>query len=93
MSGAKQPSFCGAVARAPLIGVKFGGFDEGLIGSRSKMGKLQFVSRLTLVTGFAKLSLNERDPEYWRGLGPLRSVRIPSLLCPNLLHKLVYGDL
>ena len=41
MRGAKQPSFCGAVARASLIGVKFGGFDEGLIGSRSKMGKLQ----------------------------------------------------
>ena len=29
---AKQVRFCGAVARALLIGVKFGGFCEGLIG-------------------------------------------------------------
>ena len=33
MMGAKQMKFCGAVARALLIGVKFGGFDEGLTGS------------------------------------------------------------
>ena len=42
-----------------------------------------FASRLTPAKGFAKLSLRERDPEYWRGLGPLRSVRIPSLF---LIH-------
>ena len=48
MMGAKQMRFCGAVARAPLIGVKFGGFDEGLIGSRSKMGKLQVSAALPL---------------------------------------------
>ena len=41
--------FCGAVARAPLIGVKFGGFDERLIGSRSKMGKLQNLHPLALM--------------------------------------------
>ena len=32
MMGAKQKKFCGAVARALLIGVKFGGVNEGLIG-------------------------------------------------------------
>ena len=30
-----------AVARALLIGVKFGGLDEMRVGSGSKMGKLQ----------------------------------------------------
>ncbi len=32
MIGAKQMRFYGAVARALLVGVKFGGFGEGLIG-------------------------------------------------------------
>ena len=32
MMDAKQMKFCGAVARALLIGVKFGGFREGMIG-------------------------------------------------------------
>ena len=41
MRGAKQPSFCGAVARALLIGVKFGELNGVRIGSGSKMGKLQ----------------------------------------------------
>jgi len=31
MTGAKQMKFCGAVAKALLIGVKFGGFGEGRI--------------------------------------------------------------
>ena len=41
MVGAKQRKFCGAVARALLIGVKFGELNEVRIGSGSKMGKLQ----------------------------------------------------
>ena len=43
MMGAKQMKFCGAVARALLIGVKFGGLNGVRIGSGSKMGpgKLQ----------------------------------------------------
>ena len=41
MMGAKQMKFCGAVARALLIGVKFGELDWVRIGSGSKMGKLQ----------------------------------------------------
>ena len=41
MSGAKQPAFCGAVARALLIGVEIGGLDGMRVGSGSKMGKLQ----------------------------------------------------
>ena len=43
MMGAKQMKFCGAVARALLIGVKFGGLNGVRIGSGSKMGKLQLV--------------------------------------------------
>ena len=39
--GAQQMKFCGAVARALLIGVRFGGLDGVRVGSRSKMGKLQ----------------------------------------------------
>ena len=41
MMGAKQMKFCGAVARALLIGVKFDGLNGVQIGSGSKMGKLQ----------------------------------------------------
>jgi len=47
MMGAKQMKFCGAVARALLIGVKFGGLGGVRIGSRSKMGKLQTARALT----------------------------------------------
>ena len=36
--GAEQMKFCGAVARALLIGVKFGGLNVVRIGSRSKNG-------------------------------------------------------
>ena len=43
MVGAKQRKFCGAVARALLIGVKFGELNEVRIGSGSKMGKLQLL--------------------------------------------------
>ena len=43
MKGAKQMEFCGAVARALLIGVKFGELNEVRIGSGSKMGKLQTI--------------------------------------------------
>ena len=39
--GAEQMKFCGAVARALLIGVKFGGLNVVQIGSRSKMVILQ----------------------------------------------------
>ena len=38
MMGAKQMKFCGAVARALLIGVKFGGLNGVRIDSGSKMG-------------------------------------------------------
>ncbi len=41
MMGAKQMKFCGAVARALLIGVKFGELNGVRIGNESKMGKLQ----------------------------------------------------
>ena len=41
MMGAKQMKFCGAVARALLIGVKFGELNGVRIGNGSKMGKLQ----------------------------------------------------
>ena len=41
MMGAKQMKFCGAVARALLIGVKFGGLNVVRIGSGSKMVILQ----------------------------------------------------
>ena len=41
MMDAKQMKFCGAVARALLIGVKFGELNGVRIGSGSKMGKLQ----------------------------------------------------
>ena len=34
MVGAQQMKFCGAVAGALLIGVKFGSFGEGLISRR-----------------------------------------------------------
>lgn len=40
MMGAQQMKFCGAVARALLIGVKFGGLGGVRIGG-SKMGKLR----------------------------------------------------
>ena len=45
MMGAKQPAFCGAVARALLIGVEIGGLDGMRVGSGSKMGKLQYLCR------------------------------------------------
>ena len=45
MMGAKQMKFCGAVARALLIGVKFGELNGVRIGNGSKMGKLQIVRR------------------------------------------------
>ena len=41
MMGAKQMKFCGALARALLIGVKFGGLNGVRIGNGSKMGKHQ----------------------------------------------------
>jgi hypothetical protein len=41
MMCAKQMKFCGALARALLIGVKFGELNGVRIGSGSKMGKLQ----------------------------------------------------
>ena len=44
MMGAEQMKFCGAVARALLIGVKFGGLDGIWIGCGSKLGKLQIVA-------------------------------------------------
>ena len=47
MVGGKQMKFCGAVARALLFGVKFGGFGEGLIGRSQIMDKLQFRGRVT----------------------------------------------
>ena len=47
MMDAKQMKFCGAVARAPLIGVGFGGLDGVRVGSGSKMGKLQWLVALT----------------------------------------------
>ena len=46
MMGAKQMKFCGAVARALLIGVEFGGLGRMRIGSGSKMGKLQAFAHL-----------------------------------------------
>ena len=41
MMGEKQMKFCGAVARALLIGVKFGELNGVRIGNGSKMRKLQ----------------------------------------------------
>ena len=45
MMGAKQKKFCGAVARALLIGVEFGELNGVRIGSGSKMVKLQTSTR------------------------------------------------
>ena len=64
MMGAKQMKFCGAVARALLIGVKFGGLNGVRIGSGSKMGKLQINILLFSAKNFATIISKNLENNY-----------------------------